>query len=135
MEEAIKKLVLDLGASSGAVMVVDEEAKVLRCGASYNMPDVWVELVNPLENTPDSNTNGRVACTGVAEISNNDNIIFHGYPINSIIVVPIKNNGIVVGNIEIISDSDKTFDDKDQEALENSTVYLAGLILHWLPPN
>jgi len=129
MEEAIKKLVLDLGASSGAVMVVDEEAKVLRCVASYNMPDVWVKLINPLENTPDRNTNGRVACTGVAEISNNDNVIFHGYPINSIIVVPIKNNGNVVGNIEIISDTDRTFDDKDKEHLEASNEDLAGLIV------
>jgi GAF domain-containing protein len=134
MDTIIKKLVLDLGASSGAIMVVNEDAKVLSCGASYNMPDVWVKLINPLENIPARNTNGRVACTGVAEISNNDNVMFHGYPIESIIVVPIKNNDIVVGNIEIISDNDKVFDTNDQKHLESYTEELAKLILQRLPP-
>ncbi len=134
MDEYIERVVKDLGASSGAIMVVFEKDGVLRCGASYNMPQVWIDLVNPLENTPDKNTNGRVASTGIAEISNNCNQNFHGYPINSIIVVPVKANGNVVGNLEIISDSDKTFDVNDQKYLEDSTQELVSLIQYQFPP-
>jgi GAF domain len=130
VEEIIKKLVLKLNASSGAIMVVDEREKVLKCGASYNMPDVWVQLVNPLENTPDKNTNGRVAVTGKAEIINNMNIDFHGHPIYSVIVVPIKKSEIVIGNIEIITDDHtKNFDAFDQAILEQAAKQdLASLI-------
>lgn len=119
MEDAIKRLVTELGASSGAIMVVDSEANLLRCGASYNMPDVWVQLTNRIENNPD-NTNGRVAYSGNAEILNNLNIQFHGHPIGSVIVVPIKDSGRVIGNIEIISNpQDKIFTKEDQTILEN----------------
>jgi hypothetical protein len=119
MEEIIKKLVVQLGASSGAIMVVDEEAKVLRCGASYNMPEVWVKLVNPLESSPDRNRNGRVAVTGIAETVNGYNIEFHGHLIASIIIVPVKRSGKVIANIEIITDDkNKAFTVADQDVLE-----------------
>jgi GAF domain-containing protein len=122
MQELIKKLVLELGASSGAIMVVDEQAKVLRCGASYNMPQVWIDLVNPLENTPDKNRNGRVAITGIAETVNNYNVDFHDHHIGSIIVVPVKHDGKVVANIELIAeDNEKRFTDSDQKILEEAS--------------
>jgi hypothetical protein len=121
MDEIIKKLVLELKASSGAIMIVDYKNKVLACGAHYNMPDVWVQLVNPLEHSTDKNTNGRVALTGVAEIENGTNVDFHGHPIASYIVVPIKKNEIVVGNIEILSDDPNfKFSNQDLATLERS---------------
>ncbi len=115
------KLVKQLGASSGAIMVVDEKDKVLRCSASYNMPQVWIDLVNPLENTPDKNRNGRVAVTGIAEIANHMDVEFHGHLISSIIVVPVKKAGKVVANIEIITDDPSvTFGAEDQAILEQA---------------
>ena len=129
MEDLIKKLVKDLGASSGAIMVVDSEENLLRCGASYNMPDVWVQLTNRIENKP-GNTNGRVAYSGNAEILNNLNIQFHGHPIGSVIVVPIKVSGKVIANIEIIHDDTvQTFSEDDQRSIEASAEYIRDLVL------
>jgi hypothetical protein len=121
MDEIIKNLVLELKASSGAIMIVDYKNKVLTCGAYYNMPDVWVQLINPLEHSTDKNTNGRVALTGVAEVHNGTNVDFHGHLIASYVVVPIKKNEKVVGNIEIISDDPNfIFTDKDMATLEKA---------------
>ena len=119
MEELIKELVIKLSASSGAIMGVDNTDRVLRCGASYYMPDVWVKLVSPLENTPDRNGNGRIAIIGLAEIVNGYDVEFHGYRIGSIIIVPVKKSDEVVANIQIISDNkNKIFTATDQKVLE-----------------
>lgn len=121
MDDKIQSIVTKLGASSGAIMVVDEQAKVLRCAASYNMPDAWVNLVNKLEIAP-GNSNGTVACTGKVSIENNLNEMFHGHLLDSVIVVPVKSEGRVVANIEIVSDKkDRTFDVADRKYLETQT--------------
>ena len=105
MEEFIKSTVLEIGCTSGAIMIVDKDAGILRCGASYNMPKAWDDLTNKLENNP-SNTNGTVAVTGKYQVHNAKPVMFHGYPIYSWLVVPIIRDGDVIANLEMV-DSDK----------------------------
>lgn len=119
MKERIETIVKEMNASSGAIMVRSkEDENLLVCDASYNMPTVWEELVNKVEDSP-NNMNGTVAFTGKPIIANGVNKIFHGYPVNSVIVVPVIKSGKVVANIEVISDTDdRIFDESDLEYLQ-----------------
>jgi hypothetical protein len=130
MEKVIKKIVEELNASSGAIMVRSpKDDNLLVCGASYNMPKVWDNLVNTVEDNP-KNLNGTVAFTGKPITANKVNKIFHGYPVNSVIVVPVLRSGKVVANIEVISDTDKRFfSDEDLKYLQKEAEKLADKIV------
>ena len=119
-----------MNASSGAIMVRSkDDENLLVCGASYNMPQVWEELVNKVEDNP-NNMNGTVAYTGRPMIANKVDKIFHGYPVGSVIVVPIFDDDRVVANIEVIHDiGDKTFNNKDLEYLQKEAIKLANSML------
>ena len=93
------------------------------------MPKVWDDLVNTVEDNP-KNLNGTVAFTGKPITANKVNKIFHGYPVNSVIVVPIIKSGRVIANIEVISDTDERFfSDEDLKYLQNEAEKLADKIV------
>lgn len=126
LEDEIKRIVTEMKASSGAIMVrSDEDENLLVCIASYNMPKAWDVLVNRVEDNP-KNLNGTVAFTGKPITANKINIIFHGYPVNSVIVVPVLNSGRVIANIEVISDTDERFfSDEDLKFLQKEAEKLS----------
>ena len=82
LEDEIKRIVTEMKASSGAIMVrsVDDN-ELLMCAVSYNMPKAWDDLVNRVEDNP-RNLNGTVAFTGKSIIANRVDKLFHGYPVN-----------------------------------------------------
>lgn len=129
MEKVIKKIVEELNASSGAIMVRSpEDDNLLICGASYNMPKAWDDLVNRVEDNP-KNLNGTVAFTGKPKIANSLNIIFHGQPVGSVIVVPVMRLNKHVVNIEIMHYSyDQVFSDEDLKYLQREAEKLADKI-------
>lgn len=110
----LPQLAAQTGASSIAVMQVDKDKKLLVCADSYNQPDAWDALTNPLD---DSTMNGRVWGSGKSLVANNLSTILEGYPVTAVLIVPIKRDRAVIGTLELISNQPgKEFSDKDLEA-------------------
>lgn len=115
----LKKIVEEIGADSAAIMAPNVTEGCLFCYESFDMPQEWVEIKNPLdEQRPGGNV--QVYTTGTPSISNHIRVMFHGYLIDSVMIVPVYRDGNIIATLELIRDEDnRAFTKEDMEnALE-----------------
>lgn len=96
----------EISGFTGAVMIFDNEAKLLRTKYSYNLPKSWAELTNTLDSSTD---NGTAFTEQRAVIRNHLGLptlrdTKPDHAIESVVVVPVTKNSAILGTFVVLGD-------------------------------
>jgi GAF domain-containing protein len=114
----LESIAKQIGADSAAIMASNAGRQHLYCYASYNMQPEWIAIKNRLDETVPGG-NAQVFRTGEAAITNGLKETLKGHYIESVLVVPIKRQGVTVATLELIHSSEgESFSETDRVQAE-----------------